>query len=215
MNIDPLDLIRSAYLKTRSSVYYDKGNFHTRLEFASSEDHHDYENEIIDNVHSLLNPRKKKNKTLSKLPRFLDKLELITKPKSFSSPAFSDSDTFHTNIDWDIKHKVEKVNYFIDCPAEIHVLSTLWVMGVGALLEELSSEDSYGWTLHSQATNIQSKQLFKYYVPQYSSWRDQAIKCVRRTVQEDDQNATLVGLDIKEFYYHIDVDWDSLDRLIQ
>lgn len=209
------ELIQSAYRKTRSSIYYDRGNLHTRLAFSSQSDQGKFESRVFNKIKKVISPAPKDAKIIDPLSHLLRKLNVILQPKKLKNPETPSSKTFQTNIDWSDDYTVESYNYFIDSPVELHVLSTMWVITVGSLLEEYNSSDSYGWNLHKSATDINSLQLFKYYAPQYGKWRDQAIKRARRTVTEDKQNATIVGLDLKQFYYHVTIDWKALDQIIE
>jgi hypothetical protein len=209
------ELILSAYQKTRSSVYYDRMNLHTRISFSSGRGSKSIEAKVINTVGKVLDEGRKSMPTYPLLQSILNTSEVILQPKRLGPLRAGSLGDFHTNVDWANQYDVVAYNYFIDCSPELHVLSTLWVMIVGTLLERESSPDSYGWRLHARATDSDSLQLFTYYVSQYSKWRDQAIERARRTILDDKQSATIVGLDLKQFYYHAKIDWPAIDEVIE
>ena len=209
------ELVHSAYRKTRSSVYYDRMNLHTRFSFSSGQNSKSIETRVISKVEKVLEEGGRSSPSYAVLQSLLDKSEVILQPKRLGALRSPNMGDFHTNVDWADRYDVVAYNYFIDCPPELHVLSTLWVMMVGTVLEKQSSPDSYGWRLHARATKPDSLQLFTYYVSQYGKWRDQAIERARRTILDDKQSATIVGLDLKQFYYHAQIDWNAIDELIE
>jgi hypothetical protein len=208
------ELIQSAYRKTRSLVYYDRMNLHTRLSFSSGRGAKSIEKRVVSNVAKVLEEAGESPPRYELLTSLLGNIEVTLQPKRLGPLRPEGMSDFHTNVDWADRYEIEDYNYFLDCPPEFHVISTLWVMVVGSILEKQSSSDSYGWRLHARASDPQSLQLFSYYVTQYGTWRDQAIERARRTILDDNQSATIVGLDLKQFYYHAKVDWKTIDELI-
>lgn len=207
-----IDLIESAYRKTRSMIYYERISLHTRHRFAQTDNYPEFVRALVSRLAQLLGtPSPNKSDQFRAL---LDEISVVVCPKDVETLATLNTDTFHTNVDWDSEYSVSSYNIFIDCPPGLHVISTLWVMTVGSILANQVPHDSYGWTLHASARDLGSPRLFDYYVPQYAKWRDTAINLARRTVGEDHQNATIVGLDLKQFFYHVAIDWDEIARIL-
>lgn len=109
------------------------------------------------------------------------------------------------NIEFDINY-----NYLIDAPVEIHILSMLWIMKEGYLLDLKISDDIYGSRLEInkeyECIDKYKKNVFKLYHKQYSLWRDKALKRVSDIINKEDSNAVLINLDIKRYYYNIELE---------
>ena len=109
-------------------------------------------------------------------------------------------------------------NYFIDCSIELHIISILWITKFGYELESQLDRDkniySYGYRLdiknekissiHTEFNDkIREKSIFKRYYKQYQKWKYNGIKEIRH-IREKNENAIILNLDLKRFYYHID-----------
>lgn len=109
-------------------------------------------------------------------------------------------------------------NYFIDCSIELHIISVLWITKFGYELESQLDRDkntySYGYRLdikNEKTSNINTefndkireKSIFKRYYKQYQKWKYNGIKEIRH-IREKNENAIILNLDLKRFYYHID-----------
>lgn len=87
--------------------------------------------------------------------------------------------TFISNVRADEKYLLDEVNYFIDAPVEILLISLLWSVTVGVLLDEHNMEGCIGNRLNigeDKDFTENSQSAFKYYLPEYQRWRDQSIK---------------------------------------
>ena len=101
-------------------------------------------------------------------------------------------------------------NYIIDCPIELHIISTLWIFKEGYKLDEKVEKYSYGYRLDKYNKDILNNEknlkkfcIFKRYAEQYQTWRNNGLKEIRRIIEED-ENVVLINLDLKRFYYSID-----------
>jgi hypothetical protein len=118
-------------------------------------------------------------------------------------------------------YKIE-TNYFINAPIELHIIDILWCLIVGQILEQDLTTDCYGNRMHESAKKFKdfshtskSKQpkLFKYYVQQYNDWRDRAINNAIE-LSKSKENVAVLSLDLKSYFYHIDLDFNSIrDRI--
>ena len=212
------ELIEGAYQKTRSLIYHDRSNLETRRLFAELGENVEKMEELTSELTKVLtNPHDLSSESL--FFRAIEEITLEIRPKSFQNENLDFQEgslNLISNIDTHEFYNVEKFNYFIICHPILHILSTMWVMTAGPILEKNFSETSYGSRLHKEAANSKSKKLFRYYPADYAQWRDTAISRTKRAVSIDRQNATIVGLDIKEFYYHANFEWNILyDQIVE
>lgn len=93
------ELIQSAYRKTRSSIYYDRGNLHTRLAFSDAFDQDGFELQLREKIEKIVAPVRPGKKRINSLNTLLKKLDVVLQPKKLQGPNTPSSETFHTNID--------------------------------------------------------------------------------------------------------------------
>lgn len=83
-------------------------------------------------------------------------------------------------------------------------------MKEGYLLDLKISDDIYGSRLEInkeyECIDKYKKNIFKLYHKQYSLWRDKALKRVSDIINKEDSNAVLINLDIKRYYYNIELE---------
>lgn len=131
---------------------------------------------------------------------------------------------FLSNVTESKKYECPKVNYLINAPVELHILDVLWCLIVGPALEEELTQDCYGNRLHHTAklflqnineniSTFRSGEIFKRYIDQYSYWRDEAINCATK-LAEDGDDVALLSLDIKSYFYYIEVDFHKIEKCI-
>lgn len=124
--------------------------------------------------------------------------------------------SFISNINESEYYNIEKINYFINAPVELHIIEILWCMYVGPVLEKGMTKDSYGNRLHPSFTqNIKNpsknngQEIFKKYIDQYNNWRENAIHLANETAKNGD-NVVLLSLDLKSYYYNINLDYNKI-----
>lgn len=108
----------------------------------------------------------------------------------------------------------DDVNFYIDAPVEIHLISILWMLKVG---KEFAKNNSYSygnktiWERDNESEEHEKYLLSIYenYPKQYSKWRDKALDCAEE-LHKKGKNATIVGIDIHKFYYSIDKNLDDI-----
>lgn len=94
-------------------------------------------------------------------------------------------------------------NYAIECDISLHIISILWIQKEGVKLDEEVKKYSYGYRLNlDKERNIKNSTLFKKYIEQYHLWKKNGISKAREIIN-DDENAVLLNLDLKKFYYNI------------
>lgn len=140
---------------------------------------------------------------------WLGKIDFYVMPKSFTSNSVKNE--LFISAESNEEKEVNKVNFFIDMPIELHLLETLWTVLIGKLVFEkkLVSAKSYGnaiddYVLYNKqddfldSINFTKNKLFKIYFPQYCNWKNDAIETVA-TLNRFNRSQMLFSLDVKSF----------------
>lgn len=127
-------------------------------------------------------------------------------PKDFASDDENERKSYHfiTNKISTDDIELEKCNYMIDAPIEIHIASELWVEMVGTKLSPCFKKYNYANQLNvseGDETKIKNSiMLFKPYFIGYQKWRDEALDEAKRLLDKGN-DVTILSLDIKRYYY--------------
>ena len=108
---------------------------------------------------------------------------------------------------------VQKCNFIIDAPIELHLISTLWTIKVGRYLYPQISHNNYAYRLSifdrpdqsaSQGSDSLTSGLMMYepYFMGYQQWRDNGLNKVSQVLSEG-ENAVLLSLDVKRYFYNV------------
>lgn len=210
MNLDLQDRVRIAYKKLKQLVHFEKHPLTLRRRLAEFECGVDFEErlQIVAKV--------AESKVPHETPQFKGWIEDISFdviPKSVVGPQkpHEDQGSYVSNVTSALVHRVEKVNYIFDGPVELHLLSVLWLMIEGLEYDHKLSGHCSGSRLHPLVGNDDdhSPHLFKKYHELYAKWRDSGIQKARALLSDDRQSVCLVGLDVQEYYYRIQLDWKT------
>lgn len=231
--------IEDAYRKLKSYVYHDNYSHFLRAQIAKFESSSEKLEcgylKKLDNLHKYLN----KN-DLSIDTRYFQKLfKKITYkvlPKQIKQDIVSnnnlDQGQIITNRYTSEQYNISKVNLFIDAPVELHIITVLWLMKLGYVLENeycyYSNKDnydeySYAYKLKFDQSNKdkqlpkiqEGNSLFKPYFIQYQRWRDNALKVIEDLLENHNKDIVLFSLDIKNYFYCINLDFSKLTEEIE
>ena len=211
--------LESAYKKLKSLIYYDKSDLAIRMRLAKFE----VSNldgafvEILDVVNS---PKPSIHESFE---LWLAGIHARVVPKSVhkDSPGKHVEDIdgiFISNFSSHKKLSVGKVNYFFDGPIELQIISTLWIIHEGKYLDGALTRDCYGSRLEQDSVlkDGATHRLFLRYHDLYKQWRDRGIKKARQMLVDEKVSVCILGLDIQEYYYHIDFDYqDAADFILE
>lgn len=214
------EYIKCAYKKLKSNSYYDNKNIFLKNRIVEFENNgkkiksstryvKDIENKFEKLEKTILNKEKInfKFKHSSKLTdNYLKRQGCFTirsVPKSIAD------DEYGNNIIRNFEKKdsnaeVDKLMYYIDIDIMSQIIGTLWVMIIGKDLENLYKDYTAGNLLEEDIDNNNLK-LFKPYYLSYERWRDDAINIVDDRINNGNRS-TMLSLDIKEYYYSINLD---------
>ncbi|MFZ3076792.1 MAG: RNA-directed DNA polymerase, partial [Psychrobacter glacincola] len=143
----------------------------------------------------------------------LDSIEVKKLPKSYESEKSESNLSYFTNVKTKSSYSPRSYNYIIKAPIEIHLIDTLWGLLIGKNIEKSLSENVYGNRLTDNSIDFEKKyslvkssnHMFKFYYSQYRDWRNGAISTASE-ISKKDENVAILALDIKSFYYSLDVD---------
>lgn len=216
MTFDIHDRVKVAYKKLKQLVYYEKPFLTLRQRLAEFECASDFYDRllVVAEVASSPDPT-----ATTEFMEWLAAIDFDVIPKSIADPnkAEQDEGLFISNVTSAQTHKVEKVNYIFDGPIEIHLLSVLWLMTEGWIYDRTLSSHCAGSRLYRNISksNDSSANLFRKYHELYAIWRDSGIQKARELLTKDRQSVCIVGLDVQEYYYRIQLDWDELRTQIK
>lgn len=220
------DTIERAYLYLKDFVYHENLNIFLKSRVAAFECN-DYE-ESIQNLVEILNAP---NFSLdSRFTNLYKKIDYHVIPKSVQKSEQSEAEQrnrglFLSNVTKSPAYEVPKTNYIIQAPIELHIIETLWCLIVGPLLDDRLSLSCYSNRISDSAkyftrdakahrVNRNSSDIFKRYIDQYSIWRDGAIDCAAQLANSG-RSVAILTLDLKSYYYHIDIDFGGIESLLQ
>ena len=209
-------MLKGAYKKLKSYYYYNKNFILMRKKIADFEyDHNNMESVFYEMASALQHPLS----THSKLyfDNLLSKLDFYVIPKQFNSMNRNTSNPVSNTIQRDKRMKT--VNFFIDALIEVHILDTLWTVFLAKMDFDLDvvSSDVYGNTINETVlfdpdgnVNFDNRVLFNRYFIKYTEWRNKAFRSMEYNY-DSANDAILVSLDIKSYFYSVRFDFNSLN----
>lgn len=216
MIFDLNDSVKVAYKKLKQMIHFEKNSLSLRRRLAEFECEGDFEErlQIVVKVAKSKVPHE-----TDEFKAWLEDINFDVIPKGVEGPEKprEGQGSFVSNVTTAPVHWAAKVNYMFDGPIELHLVSVLWLMTEGAEYDDTLSGHCSGSRLHQFVGNNDdhSAYLFKKYHELYAKWRDTGIQKARDLLSEDRQSVYLVGLDVQEYYYRIQLDWESLRAQIK
>lgn len=216
------DIVTRAYDCLKSHAYHDNFNFFLKADIALFENTRFRKNII--GIAKFLNSA---NVQINTFSEWLDKIDVNFLPKKFEKSYNLEQENkalFLSNQKISNKYIVNEVHYLISAPIPIHIIETMWSIIVGSLLDESLSKNSYGNRVHNSIirlrqdypnqTESNSNNLFERYIDNYTKWRDQGINKAIEVVNTDNKDVAIFSLDLKGFYYNIDIDFNIISNII-
>lgn len=222
MELQTIDWVQRAYKKLKHSVYFDKTQLplvHDIVMYETESDKR-IDKKLVDLAEALNSEDKS---TWDKLvSTIIKEMDILVYPKKLKS--WSDSHVIFNTDNEPIQ--LEKAQYFIDLPVNGHLLGILWVLTVGAKLDdrrdsesEFMYEHSYGNRLRKTLYNEESGEitfspyLFEPYFSQYQRWRDTALSCAERRLDAK-QDALILTLDFRSFFYSVHISRKKFNQIL-
>lgn len=208
--------IETAYRKLKSYVYYDKTDLRLRERLAKFECSKKFKARL-EAVHEVANADAPA--VDRRFNRWLNQIHYRVVPKKLQSaqPASEEAGKFITNVTSAPAIEVESVNYFFDGPIELHLIAVLWLMREGRHLDAQLLPECCGSRLSPKLhdEDDDSLQLFTKYHEQYSRWRDAGIRKAKQLLVVERRNVAILGLDLKEYFYRVDIDFGEVRKDLQ
>ena len=217
------DLVQDAYRLLKQDAYYDKMDLFLRANLAAYEADEAFEQcqnrlaSVVDDFRR----GKPGTKTEECLGRWLGEVDFRLLPKSVVLPNTQDKAETNgknqarliSNVRTAEQYKFAPqggVQHFFYAPIELYILSTLWCISVGRLLDRELDDNCFGNRLEGDPDeDKEPSRLFKIYHFQYAQWRDTAITRAEALLDQG-SSSVLLSLDIKQCYYHLSVDWEKI-----
>lgn len=207
--------VELAYRKLKRYVYYDKNDLHLRHRVAEFECSKNFKKQLAAVRRVVNNNSPLESKTFK---RWLSEIDFRVVPKSLSKEDEQTLDQsenegrFISNVTSRKYFDVEKVNYFFDGPVELHLIAILWIMFEGRYLDARLGDECFGSRLSKSLNDDEdeSANLFRKYHDLYARWRDTGIKKAKQLLVEDKTSVCILGLDVQEYFYRINLDFNSL-----
>lgn len=204
------EMLYGAYNKLKSYYHYNKNMLFLKKKIAEFEENDEEMQASIKELARILADPLKYDRQIQK---WIDSIDYYVLPKAFVSSSNTES-IFVTGIT-QADEPVNKVNFFVDMPIELHLLDTLWTLLLGKIVfdQNLLGNGCYGNCLDNyviynksedffDSINFEKNKLFKIYFNQYCSWKNNAIDAVKVNNRKK-KNTALVSLDVKSFYYSV------------
>lgn len=202
-----------AYRKAKADIHYESGHL-TALKFAT------YEENLTDNLNSLLSHLQSTGKKYLS-GDFVGGHAYIVK-KIQVEPSKTDKNVFFSKSErnWEpLELKDIAFRIIGQHSVDMHILSSLWIDKVGALLEEKVGNQSYGCRLkrsfqkdgqfidyeNPDNNDIEKMELghFRPYIGDYKRWQANGIKAIENALTEH-LKIVAITADIKSFYHSIE-----------
>ena len=225
------ELVRRAYCLLKQDTYYNNMDLFLREKLAAYETDEAFEERqrqlaaVIDDFWK----EKSSKETEECLGRWLGEVSFRLLPKSVVQPKSAVLPGTQDKAETDGKNQPRLISnmrtaeqyefapqggvqHFFYAPIELYILSTLWCISVGRLLDRQLDDGCFGNRLEGDPDGDEEpSRLFKIYHFQYAQWRDTAITRAEALLDQG-SSSVLVSLDIKQCYYHLSVDWKKIPR---
>lgn len=122
-----------------------------------------------------------------------------------------ENENYITNQSVLSSYEIDEVIIFGDISIELHLVTILWIMRYGHILDASFGNGCFGNRLHLTPDGelVEGSQLFKPYYHQYEKWRDDAFDIARYMLRKGD-HVGILNLDIKDYFYSTHLDFSEM-----
>lgn len=215
-----MQMIQGAYLRIKTYYHYNKNFIFMKKKLAIFEEDEAKMCEVFQTLSNVLMSPDKNCKVVKK---WIDSIDYYVLPKSFKT-SNNQSGIFVSGAAH-VDEAVNKVNFFIDMPIELHILDSLWCLLLGKIVHDnnVLSSGCFGNCLddyviynksndYFESINFKKSKLFKVYFNQYCSWKNNAIDAVKKNYRKN--NLAMATLDVKGFYYSVIWEFKNLSSFV-
>jgi hypothetical protein len=212
-----IDLVKIAFRKLKSSVYFDKTVLPLRDEVVKFEARHDFDAKLQELADVYDNKSPDKNKAI--MAEIIESIVALPFPKG-TKPLDNKNNVISVGNPEE-RATVSKLQYFIDMDVRGHIIGILWIIKFGKRLDKECYKYSFGnrlrqsfiWDEDSGEVKY-SPALFEPYFGQYSHWRNDALSSTEEALKNG-HDALILTLDLKQFYYSVGITKELFDELLQ
>lgn len=195
-------LLKIAYKKLKSEIYFDTSNLFMRKKIAQFEKYNNESDNFNLRIKSLA------IKIMNdELDNHVDNIGYNCLPKSVIVEEKEEENHIKNYINHGI-YNLNKITYFIDIDVESHIMGVLWVLLFGKKLEKLYGNNTYGNRLANSIYNNDIN-LFKPYFNEYEKWKNNGITSVEKMIDLK-KKSFMISLDIQDYYYSTNVSFNRL-----
>lgn len=214
-------LVRLAFKKIKSYVYYDKTTLELRNDVVDFEIDEKFE-ENLDSIAQAYDNGLSADSDFMK--EILESISVLSFPKKCQNNKTKDQnsncadDSIISVGNPNEKPIVSENQHFIKMSVEGHILGILWIFAFGKILEDKCYKNSYGNRLNTSLIwgddnkIIDTPTLFEPYFNQYSLWRDNGLKCAEELLDKG-HDVLLLTLDFTKFYYNAGLSKKVFDEI--
>ena len=211
--------VELGYKYLKSFAYFENINLFLKARVADFESRAVMDNTLFQQLSETIFSGELTNN--APLAELINKVDFKLIAKGFENDSLSNEPNYVTNYKSAESYKVSKVNYFFDGPAELWLIDILWTLHVGPLFDNTLSKDCYGnrlkakcFSLIAPSNSSDSKDVFTSYINQYNHWRNGAIATAKQVTEKGDDVAIL-AIDIKQYFYNIDLKFQKITAKIE
>lgn len=203
-----LDILKVALRKLRHYYYYEKNDLITRTEVLTFE-----EDSLLFVAQMIEEP--------SKAKMFLDKISINIYPKTIIPKNEEIKPSKNKNV-FSNEHlasggKIQEFLKMAYMPVELHLISVVWLMAYGKILDNELSTNALGNRLDDIGQGLENinpnRKIFKNYLSQYNLWWRNAITSCKDQL-DGKRDVTMINFDIKSFYNNVDFDFEEIETFI-
>jgi hypothetical protein len=227
------EVIKEAYIKLKSYVYYDNTDLILRKKLVEFEtgigkefitnnpnSHYNINSDSIFNNKYHFTLDEKFERIAFELnsyhedSKFFDalfkKVHINYYPKKIKSK--KEEKNFISNIRVQDSYELERLTPFINAPIELHIISVLWIIEEGVRLDTKLKDECLGNRLllnKDKSKLVQGSGLFKPYFTEYQKWRDEPVE-VAESILKKGKNVAFISLDIKDYFTSVRISREKL-----
>jgi len=205
--------ILKAYKALKSNTYWDKSNTNLNLRKKIADFEKKYFKDGSFRYNRFIDAVTKRD--IEFFDEYFKEIDLIITPKKLKQNENKEIQipNYISNNTKKYLCEIERLYIFIDCPIELHILNIIWIYYFGYKIDKRLSKCCYGNRLNftKKDKKLNEKNLFKPYYGQYKDWRDESLKAAKFIIEDQNDDAVILTLDIKDYYYSIAIDTSELE----
>lgn len=218
-------LYDTVYRKLKQAVYYNSDLF-LKKKLALFESEFEEKDKLLEIFQCIASPARSISNELEEVINgWINQISFYVLPKSVSPhPNKEAIDKAEKNEKYALSNVISSatyhwqgLNYYIDMPIPLHMLDVLWIMKVGAYLDEELGDCCFGNRVHENLCERKnedtSSHLMKIYGKQYTFWQNKALDLANKAI-DNNEIVDILTLDFKQFYYHIEGDFGEIEAHI-